>query len=1034
MEHRPNLDPSAITDMDTAKFALKWAVERLELLEASSAKMKDDTRNKTNIINSLTKQLDHKEETVKKWQSTIRTWEENWKSQQAMESDLKSKLRNQIINEEMAHWRQAKAQLEEEIKALKAELAGREADIGKFKLDAIEKNSQDTERKEEELKALLTKHEDNLANRELAIRQKYEELEVKLTEGHHARLAQEELALSERYDRKMREFAELYKSKEEQLEVFRIKLEDEFLKKSDDFSKQSGIEREKKLSEMNETYEAKKTEFEQSYENKIRELEQYSTQKHETILQELEKKENEIKEEKEVEISVLKENHQREVSEIRNRLQDYIQKREGEYVDMRLHMEAQVVEIIKKHDSDTNKSYQEAIEHIREKWSNIAKENQKEIQSNVDEINRKWEKDWQDREKELTALNEPKLKAAKERLEAQSKLREEKLRALILKEQNDWMGKQALEIESAKQDIEKSYGERVELVKQSIEDAYKNKEKSLIKHYDKLQENLKITQTTENENQLLEKEQTLHTEREALKEEFSIYRSKLKEKFVQFEDELKLKYAQHEIEAQNNFDKNLIKKETELETILENKKETLLEEFKQKETTLLNKERKLEKANEEMKTHYEESLALKEKELSDKLQKSLRYEQQAIEKKIAGKERLLIEEYDKKYEAIKREKEKLKEEAENRIDKARLDFEADLNEEKKNIQETNKKAQIDLENKKLELDKIRIKLEEEYSQLKIRLYQELQDKEHKNLQKMGDAQQEMHKTLLEHRSEADKQYAKRFEELKQKEMELKTYYQTKIDDWIANSEKEKEEILSKLSLQFDQKETELEKTRAKKEKDLDTVFTNKMSKLETDYLEKEKKFIDNYEKNFYKRRQELENHFKTKENELEKNQNEMKSKLTNEWETNQSEWEGQKIEILNKERQSLRSAFEKKDIIINQKFEKELSKNKDYKLKLDEEFQKKRQEMEQFYYGEIEKSRAVLEKTRNEVEVKIKNKFKELEDKKNKLTMLICQKEEEYAEEYQKKETQLYEYWNQKNAELKEQYEEKIKKLTEKGK
>ena len=90
--------------------------------------------------------------------------------------------------------------------------------------------------------------------------------------------------------------------------------------------------------------------------------------------------------------------------------------------------------------------------------------------------------------------------------------------------------------------------------------------------------------------------------------------------------------------------------------------------------------------------------------------------------------------------------------------------------------------------------------------------------------------------------------------------------------------------------------------------------------------------------------------------------------------------------------------------------------------------------MEQFYYGEIEKSKAVLEKTRNEVEVKIKNKFKELEDKKNKLTMLICQKEEEYAEEYQNKETQLYEYWNQKNAELKEQYEKRIKKLTEKGK
>jgi hypothetical protein len=72
--------------------------------------------------------------------------------------------------------------------------------------------------------------------------------------------------------------------------------------------------------------------------------------------------------------------------------------------------------------------------------------------------------------------------------------------------------------------------------------------------------------------------------------------------------------------------------------------------------------------------------------------------------------------------------------------------------------------------------------------------------------------------------------------------------------------------------------------------------------------------------------------------------------------------------------------------------------------------------------------------SRGELEMKIKDKFKELDDKKNKLTMLMCQKEEEYAEEYQKKETQLYEYWNQKNAQLKEQYEEKIKKLSGKNK
>lgn len=1092
MEHHPNLDPSAITDIDTAKFALKWAVERLELLEASSTKLKDDTRNKTDIIRSLTKQLDHKEETVKKWQSTIRTWEENWKSQQAMESDLKSKIRHQIINEEMANWRQAKVQLEEEIKALKGELAKREADIGQFKLDAIEKNSKDTERKEEELKALLGKHEDNLANRELAIRQKYEELEIKLTEGHHRRLSQSELALSERYERKMTGFAELYKEKEQQLEVFRTKLEDEFLEKSDELSKESLLKRKNRIREIAEGYEAKKAEFEHAYEEKIRQMEQVSLQKHEEILQEIEKKEKDINEEKEVEISILKENHQREVTEIRNRLQSYIQNREQEYVDMRLNMEAQVVEIIKKHDSSTNKSYQEAIEEIRQKWSDVAKENQKEIQTNIDEINRKWEKDWQDREQELTGLKETEIKAIKGRLEAEADLKEEQFRALILKEQNEWMGKQAIELESAKKDIEKSYSDRIGIIKQSIEKSYKDKENSLIEHYDKVQENLKTQEITNNEHWLLEKEQTLQSERENLKEEFSSYRSKLYEKLMHFEDELKLKYGQHEIEAQNNLDNILSKKEKEIETILGNKKETLAEEFKLKEVKLLKKEKEankileterktliekfnikeaelsekeketnkmlenkketfieefkikeaqlsekeknIEKTEKELKAHYAQELAKNEKMLSDKFEKSLQEERQTIEKKIADKEQLLAEDYDRKYQAIKKEKEKLQEETKNRIGRIRSEFEANLIGEKKNIAEANKKLEADLKNKIADLDKTKTKLQEDYSQLKIKLYQDLQDKEHKNLQKLGNAQQEMHKTLLEHRAEADKQYDKRFEELKQKERDFKTYYQNKTDDWVVNFEKEKEETLSKLSLQFEQKTTELQKAHMKKEADLDAVFSGEWNKLETEHLEKEKKFTEKSEKILYQKRQELETHFKNIEIALEKRQNEMESKLDSEWEKTKNAWEGQKIEILNKDRQALRSTFEKKEAVLSQEFETELSKNKDYKLKLDEEFQKKRQEMEQFYYGEIEKSRAVLEKTRGELEIKIKEKFKELEDKKNKLTMAICQKEEEYADEYQKKETQLYEYWNKKNAELKEKYEKRIEELTQKNK
>ena len=99
MEQEPKLDPSAITDVETAKLALRWAVEKIHGQQEELGRLRDDNRNKTGINRSLTEQVEQKTEILKKWQGTIKTWEENWKTQTAMEADLKSKLREQILNE-----------------------------------------------------------------------------------------------------------------------------------------------------------------------------------------------------------------------------------------------------------------------------------------------------------------------------------------------------------------------------------------------------------------------------------------------------------------------------------------------------------------------------------------------------------------------------------------------------------------------------------------------------------------------------------------------------------------------------------------------------------------------------------------------------------------------------------------------------------------------------------------------------------------------------------------------------------------------
>ena len=80
MEQEPKLDPSTITDVETAKLALRWAVEKIHGQQEELGRLREDNRTKTSINRSLTEQVEQKTEILKKWQGTIKTWEENWKT------------------------------------------------------------------------------------------------------------------------------------------------------------------------------------------------------------------------------------------------------------------------------------------------------------------------------------------------------------------------------------------------------------------------------------------------------------------------------------------------------------------------------------------------------------------------------------------------------------------------------------------------------------------------------------------------------------------------------------------------------------------------------------------------------------------------------------------------------------------------------------------------------------------------------------------------------------------------------------------
>jgi len=350
-----------------------------------------------------------------------------------------------------------------------------------------------------------------------------------------------------------------------------------------------------------------------------------------------------------------------------------------------------------------------------------------------------------------------------------------------------------------------------------------------------------------------------------------------------------------------------------------------------------------------------------------------------------------------------------------------------IKEEKMKLAEANRTLELHLKAQESELEKLKNSLQQRHSELKVKLYQELQAKEQEQFSRLAGAKEEMYKALNEHRAVMDREYEERFESLRRKETELEARFEEKTKERLETLKKQKQDEIDKLALETETRKAELERQYQNREKALHASYSDKTARIEAEAARREKDRAALEEKSLAKRREELESLMRQKENELEKRYLELSAGLSAGLEKERARWETHKLDLLNQERQNMRSEFEKKEALLLQKLDEELSRSKQQRLRLEEESASKKNDLEKFYYGEVEKSRTALDKLRLELENGIKSKFRELEEEKTRLTMLIAQKEEEYVAQYQKKEEELLRYWENKQKELQEKYERALK-------
>jgi len=984
MEQEPKLDPSTITDVETGKLALRWAVEKIHTLQEETGRLREDNRNKTNLTRSLTEQMEQKTEILKKWQGTIRTWEENWKTQTALETDLKAKLREQIINEETANWKQLRAQLEKEILALKNELAAREAAIGAMKLHLIDELKKTGELKEAELNTLLTRHMDNLAVKENSLREKYDRLEAELIQTLRLRTEQEELSQRERYETKLREFTKLQEQKEAQLEKFRGELDAERLERLGTLQEENRLALEEARRALAETFSKKKAEAAAAMEK--------------DFALRLENAE----EEKRSEVEAFKTANARELEALRGRVRDYMAQREQEHVDLRLEMEDQLAVLVTTREEETRRRYEKAMDEARAKWDRAAAESRAQADAAALKAAARLDEEFKERAAALEAVSKIEATAFKNALETEARARENTLRNDMLEEQNAWITRQQTAMDAARLALENAQTRRLEGLRAGLEEAYLAKEAALDEGVNKAQVRMKAQWVAREEEWQQERENALQAEKEKLKMEFEGHRALLHKKLSQFEDELKLKHSRKEAELEAASRTQLAREAEEFKKDLEAEKARLAEQAAAGRKELEAKAASLQVEHEVAVKSVDKKLRRAEEDLREKYHAKLKASEETFEERLETESKRLVAEFSGRAAAAEQERLKILEEksaleaahtARVRELEASMDDRAAL--ERVKAEDTFKTRELHLQGREAELEKTKTGLEQQHSELKLKLYRELQGKEHELFGKLAAAKEEMYQALNTHREVLDREYDERLNGLRDKETALGIRFEEKLKGALEGMQQRQKDEAEKLALDLESRQLDLEARIKNREQALNASLSDRQARLEMDFLSREKTALAALEKAFEKRRQELETALARKEKELEKKYQGFSERFSADIHRERSTWETKKLEVLNAERQALRADFEKKEALLTQRLDEELAKNRADRVRREEEFSARKDELEKTYYAELERSRAALDKLRTELAAEVGAKFIELEQERNRLAALKAENKHE---------------------------------------
>ena len=209
-------DASAVNDLETARLALRWALEKVHVLQDESAKSRTVPQDAVEKLRLAGEQIAQKDAAILRWQNTIKVWEANWKDQQRMEEEIRERLKKELVREEDAASREARRQLELQIEDFKRQLSDKESLIGGLRRDLIDAVKNAVLAKEKEMQSLLDHQQRALDETKQALLDRLD-IQAETIRAKERDLDEQQRLLDEKIRGKEAEFRRKYQQFEEEL-------------------------------------------------------------------------------------------------------------------------------------------------------------------------------------------------------------------------------------------------------------------------------------------------------------------------------------------------------------------------------------------------------------------------------------------------------------------------------------------------------------------------------------------------------------------------------------------------------------------------------------------------------------------------------------------------------------------------------------------------------------------------------------------------------------------------------------------------